>query len=88
MSGITINNTEIKITQFVDDTCLYVNGTNSMENVLKVFKYYDSYTGLHLNIEKKEAIWLGKTNRFGTICNITITHKLVILLGIWISKKL
>ena len=85
--GITINNTEIKITQFADDTCLYLNGTNSLENVVKVFKDFYRYAGLRLNIEKTEAIWLGKTNWFGKICNITITHKPVKVLGIWIGKN-
>ena len=75
--GITIDNTEIKITQFADDTCLYLNGTNSLENVVKVFEHFYRYAGLWLNIEKTEAIWLGKTKRFGKICNITIIHKLV-----------
>ena len=68
-------------------TCLYLNGTNSLENVAKVFEDFYRYAGLRLNIEKTEAIWLGKTNRFGKICNITITHKPVNVLGIWISKN-
>ena len=80
-------NTQIKITQFADDTCLYLKGTNSLENVVKVFEDFCRYAGLRLNIEKTEAIWLGKTNRFGKICNITLTHKPVKVLGIWISKN-
>ena len=63
--GITIEDTEIKITHFADDTCLYLNGTNSMENVVMVFEDFYRYTGLQLNIEKTEAIWLGITNKFG-----------------------
>ena len=62
-TSITINNTEIKITQFADDTCLYLNGTNSLENEVKVFEDFYRYAGLRLNIEKTEAIWLGKTNK-------------------------
>ena len=54
---------------------------------LKVFEHFYRYAGLRLNIEKTEAIWLGKTNRFGKICNVTITHKPVKVLGIWISKN-
>ena len=38
IQGIRLTNNEIKITQFADDTCLYLNGTNSLENVLKVFE--------------------------------------------------
>ena len=67
-----IVNNEIRITQFADDTCLYLNGTNSLENVIAVFEDFYRYSGLRLNIEKTEAIWLGKKNRFGKICNIKL----------------
>ena len=86
IKGIMIGKNEIRITQFADDTCLYLNGTNSLENVIAVFEDFYRYAGLRLNIEKTEAIWLGKTNRYGKICNIKITHKLIKVLGIWISK--
>ena len=33
-----IGNNEIRITQFADDTCLYLNGTNFLENVIAVFE--------------------------------------------------
>ena len=56
-----IGNNEIRITQFADDTCLYLNGTNSLENVIAVFEDFYRYADLRLNIEKTEAIWLGKT---------------------------
>ena len=75
-----------RIILFADDTCLYLNGTNSLQNVIAVFEDFYRYAGLRLNIEKTEAILLGKTNRFGKICNIKITHKPIKVLGIWISK--
>ena len=37
-------------------------------------------------MDKTEAIWLGKNNRFGKICNINITSKPIKVLGIWLSK--
>ena len=86
IKGIMIGNNEIRITQFADDICLYLDGTNSLENVIAVFEDFYRYAGLRLNIEKTEAIWLGKTNRFGKICNIKITNRPVKVLGIWISK--
>ena len=86
IKGIMIGNNEIRITQFADDTCLYLNGTNSLENVIAVFEYFYRYAGLRLNIETTEEIWLGKMNKFGKICNIKITHKPIKVLGIWISK--
>ena len=86
IKGIMIGNNEIRITQFADDTCIYLNGTNSLENVIAVFEDFYRYAGLRLNIEKTEPIWLGETNRFLKICNIKITHKPIKVLGIWISK--
>ena len=75
IKGIPIGKKEIKITQFADDTCLYLNGSNSLENVVKVFEDFYRYAGLKLNVDKTEAVWLGKNNRYGKICNITITSK-------------
>ena len=83
---IPILKKEIKITQFADDTCLYLIGSNSLENVVKVFEDFYRYAGLKLNVDKTEVIWLGKNNRFGKICNINITSKPIKVLGIWLSK--
>ena len=84
--GIPIGKKEIKITQFADDTCLYLNGSNSLENVVKVFEDFYRYAGLKINVDKTEAVWLEKNNRYGKICNITITSKPIKVLGIWLSK--
>ena len=86
IQGIRLANNEIKITQFADDTYLYLNGTNSLENVLKVFEDFYRYAGLKLNINKTEAIWLGRNHRIGKICNIKIINSPTKVLGIWIAK--
>ena len=85
--GIFLKHHEIKLTQFADDTCLYLNGTNSLENVIPIFEDFYRYAGLKLNVEKTEAIWLGKNNRIGKICGIKITQNPVKVLGIWICKN-
>ena len=89
IKGLKIGNKEIKITQYADDTCvcLYLNGSNSLENIVKLFEDFYRYAGLKLNIDKMEIIWLGRNNRSGTICNIKITQEPVKVLGIWISKN-
>ena len=56
VKGIRIGKKEIKITQFADDTCLYLNGSNSLENVVKVFEDFYMYAGLKLNVDKTEAV--------------------------------
>ena len=85
--GLKIGNKEIKITQYADDTCLYLNGSNSLENIVKLFEDFYRYAGLKINIDKTEIIWLGRNNRYGKICNIKITQEPVKVLGIWISKN-
>ena len=87
IKGLNISNKEVKITQYEDDTCLYLNGCNSLENIVKFFEDFYRYAGLKLNIDKTEIIWLGRNNRCGKICNIKITQEPVKVLGIWISKN-
>ena len=43
IEGIMIGNNEIRVTQFANDTCLYPNGTNSIENVIAVFEDFYRY---------------------------------------------
>lgn len=87
IQGIKLKDKELRITQYADDTCLYINGINSLENVIKIFEDFYRYAGLKLNIDKTKILWLGKTNRVGTINGITIEQSPVKVLGIWICKN-
>ena len=86
IKGIALKQTQIKITQYADDTCLYLDSINSLERVLAIFEDFYRYAGLKLNTDKTEIIWLGKNSRTGKICNIFINNKPTKVLGIWISK--
>jgi len=87
IKGITVMDKELKITQYADDTCLYVDSIVSLENALQVFEDFYRYAGLRLNIDKTKAIWLGTNSRIGKVCNITLTNTPVKVLGIWICKN-
>ena len=87
IKGIVVGTKEIKLTQYADDTCVYWNGSNSLENMVKLFEDFYRYAGLKLNIDKTEAIWLGRNNRYGEICGIKITQEPVKVLGILAFKK-
>ena len=87
IKGIVVGTKEIKLTQYADYTCVYLNGSNSLENIVKLFEDFYRYAGLKLNIDKTEAIWLGRNNRYGKICGIKITQEPVKVLGIWLSKN-
>lgn len=86
IEGITLRQNEIKITQFADDTCLYLKDIPSLEKVLIIFESFYRYAGLRLNKEKSEIIWLGKTERVGNIENISIQNNPTKALGIWLCK--
>ena len=87
IKGIKCDSSNIKITQYADDTCLFLNNTISLEFALELFENFYRYAGLRLNKDKTEIIWLGKNNRSGKICNIKINNNATKTLGIWISKN-
>jgi hypothetical protein len=60
IKGITIGNTEIKLVQMADDTTVFVEDPNSLENILKILNKFEQYAGLKLNKLKTEAMWVGK----------------------------
>ena len=61
IKGIQIQDSEIKITQFADDTTLTLNGTNySLEAALNTLEVFGSYSGLRINTDKTQIVWIGK----------------------------
>ena len=60
IKGITIGTTEIKLVQMADDTTVFVEDPDSLENTLKILELFQTYAGLKLNKNKTEAMWLGK----------------------------
>ena len=55
--------------------------------MVKLFEEFYRYAGIKLNVDKTEAIWLGRNNRYEKICGIKITQEPVKVLGIWPSKN-
>jgi hypothetical protein len=60
IKGIKIGETEIKLVQMADDTTMFVEDTNSLQNTLNLLKVFEQYAGLRLNKTKTEAMWVGK----------------------------
>ena len=53
IKGIMIRQTEIKITQFADDTTIMLNGTqDSLQAALNVLEIFGNISGLRVNTEK------------------------------------
>ena len=61
IKGIVIGNSEYKMTQFADDTTLILDGTtNSLEAALNILEIFGSISGLKVNTEKTQIVWIGK----------------------------
>ena len=85
--GIKIGETEIKLVQMADDTTMFVEDPDSLQNTFDLLKAFESYAGLRLNKAKTEAMWVGKNiNNCQTPLNIKWV-KQVHSLGIYYSYE-
>lgn len=105
IEGIQIisNNEEkaIKISQLADDTTLFLKNENEIKSALSIINDFGKHSGLKLNINKTEGMWLGRfKNRQFNIENINFTKTTIECLGVifghsrddciklnWIKKK-
>ena len=59
IKGIIIILKEIKITQLADDVTIILNGTeDSIQAALNVLKIFGNISGLKVNTEKTQIIWI------------------------------
>lgn len=58
--GIRCGNKEIKLVQYADDTTGIFKNIKSAKEFLKAVELFSKCSGLKLNREKTEALWLGK----------------------------
>ena len=60
VKDIKIQNTEVKVSQYADDTTLILDGTEeSVRASLLLIKAFGDISGLRLNNKKTEALWIG-----------------------------
>ena len=59
IKGIKICGNEIKLSAFADDLTLFLDTTKSAENLLNFLESFGQFSGLHVNKEKCEALWIG-----------------------------
>ena len=61
IKGITIESHEFKLTQFADDTTLFLNGSiASLQAALNTLEIFGNFSGLKMNKEKTKMIWIGR----------------------------
>ena len=64
IQGFVIKGHEKKLTQFADDTSLFLDGSKrSLRKAISVLKTYEEASGLKMNLTKTKAVWVG-SNRF------------------------
>ena len=60
VKGILVNEKEIKIGQYADDTFLLLDGTvKSLNESFSILKSFEKILGSQINMEKTLAVWLG-----------------------------
>ena len=80
IKGVTISNTEIKISQYIDDTTLFVKDESAARTALSVTLDFGYASGLQLNVDKCHFMWLGTLkNSKETICDRACSDQVKIL---------
>ena len=59
IQGISVGKQEIKLSQYADDTTVFVRNTSSVEALLRLLDKFKNCSGLEINAHKSEALWLG-----------------------------
>ena len=60
IKGIRINDTEYKISQYADDTSMFLDGSSeSLNNILSELEDFANISGLKINFDKTQVVWIG-----------------------------
>ena len=59
IKGVNIGKKEIKLSQFADDTTVFVSDQASVSNLIELLCKFKHVSGLEINTTKTEAMWLG-----------------------------
>ena len=60
ISGIKINEKEFRLSQYADDTQIFLDGTEkSLKETLNILKTFYIMSGIKINVGKTRAIWIG-----------------------------
>ena len=90
IKGVAVNNTEIKISQYADDTTLILNDEEeSLSAALVIIDNLGYASGLKLNDKKTEDLWIGsnvgKNKKLIPEKNFRRPENKVKVLSVWIS---
>ena len=83
------NNTEyiLKIQLYADDITLIVEDTQDLKNALTLITYFSKFSGLAMNRQKSEAMWLGSNKTSNEKHYDLKWEKCIKILGIYFSNN-
>ena len=92
VKGIKINNVEFKLSQYADDTQMFLDGSEaSLKSALIILHKFYQMSGLKVNLDKTKALWIGSMCKADkTICrefNIDWEQKPLKILGVIFSPE-
>ena len=60
VKGFEINNKEFMLSQYADDTQMFLDGTEpSLKNALVILRKFYLMSGLNINLDKTKVLWIG-----------------------------
>ena len=88
--GLLVKDTEIKLSQYADDTTLILDGSEkSLSEALKILQSFEKVSGLSLNSKKTQALWIGscagKREKLRPKKDFNWQNTKVKALGVWLS---
>ena len=83
IEGIKIqNNKTVKLSQYADDTTVFLANVHSVNNLFVLFSRFEKCAGLKINVSKSEMLWLcSMRHRKDKILNLQMTDEPVYALG-------
>lgn len=82
-------NNVVKLAQYADDTTLILQGDNDIKNALDIIEKFSEFSGLNLNRNKTEAMWIGAakdSNRIIGGIKWKLGENVMKILGIYFSN--
>ena len=80
--GIKVENKEIKLTAFANDLTTFLHGIQSFKRLSITKDRFGICSGLKLNTEKTEALWLGRNHDNSPHISIKKINKPIKILGV------
>ena len=76
----------IKVSQYADDTTVFVRDVQSAHKLFHLLSQFESCSGLRINQSKSEMLWLGSLRqRNDAVLNLKLSDEPIYALGVYFS---